>query len=228
MTVALPNPTNATAMDAWEKKITLCRRCPRLTTYIDAIKLKYPDYWCRPVPAFGDPNARILLLGLAPGRAGSNRTGRMFTGDASGNFMFPILHQVGLASQPGGSSADDGLVLHDTFITAVARCAPPQNKPTPEELRNCIGYFAKELELLKHLRVVVALGKIAHDGYLTLLGATKSKHPFKHGAVYRFDGHPTLLDTYHPSRQNTNTGVLTGKMFLKIFRTAQQLAEEKK
>ncbi len=202
-----------------------CRRCPRLVKYIGEIRAKFPTYFCKPVPSFGDPKARILLLGLAPGRYGSNRTGRMFTGDASGRFLFPALHNVGLANQPNGESTDDGLKLIDAYITAVGRCAPPQNKPLPEELKICVEFVREELALLKNVRVVLALGRIAHDYYLHLMGARKSQYVFKHGAVHKFDGHPALVDIYHPSRQNTQTGLLTMDMFVDVLKKAKKIAE---
>ena len=152
-----------------QKKIISCKKCPRLVKYINQIKNKYPSYWCKPVSGFGNQNSKILIVGLAPGRFGSNRTGRMFTGDSSGNFMYKILHDVGLCNKPTSIDLDDGLVLKNCYITAMARCAPPQNKPTPEELSNCFPYFAEELKLLKNMKVIVALGKIAFDGYLKWL-----------------------------------------------------------
>jgi len=220
---------------ALQKKIVQCRRCPRLVHYLEGIQQKYPSYWCKPVPSFGDVNAAILLIGLAPGRFGSNRTGRMFTGDASGDFLYPVLYEAGLVSQPTAVSLGDGLKLRNCYITAIARCAPPQNKPTPKELTTCASYLETELKLLRKVKVIVALGKIAHDYYLKLRfkmweGETKPKQlshfPFGHGAVHRFEKSPhILLDTYHPSRQNTNTGKLTKPMFLKIFKTAAILAK---
>ena len=214
-----------------QQKIIACKKCPRLVRYIGEIKSKFPTYWCRPVPSFGDPNARILLIGLAPGRFGSNRTGRMFTGDASGDFLYPALYRAGLATQPKATLREDGLKLKDCYITAIARCAPPQNKPTPKELSLCSSYVEEELQLLKSLKVVIALGKIAHDYYLKIrfkkAGKSDrqvfklSQFPFRHGAVYQFDTEPkTLIDSYHPSRQNTNTGKLTRSMFDRIFNLA--------
>ena len=211
-----------------EKRIPLCRKCPRLVRYLAEIKKQFPTYWCRPVPGFGDPKAQILLMGLAPGRFGSNRTGRMFTGDASGDFLYPVLHEVGLATRPKATAMNDRLKLKNAFITAVTRCAPPQNKPKPEEIKNCRPYLEEELKLLSDLKVVVALGKIAHDEYLRIRlkkeGGRLNDFPFRHGAVYQFKTEPkVLIDTYHPSRQNTNTGKLTREMFLKIFKLAANL-----
>ncbi|OGR96368.1 MAG: uracil-DNA glycosylase [Elusimicrobia bacterium RIFCSPLOWO2_01_FULL_64_13] len=209
-----------------EREITACRACPRLVRYLSGIREKFPSYWCKPVPGFGDPKARLVLLGLAPGRYGSNRTGRMFTGDASGRFLYPALYKAGLANQPNGEDARDGLKLKGAFITAIVRCAPPQNKPKPDELRRCAPYFARELALLKNVRVILALGKIAHDACLKHYGARLSAHPFKHGAVHLFPGRPALVDIYHPSRQNTQTGLLTMGMFLEVLRKAQRLCGE--
>ncbi len=209
---------------ALQRRIVACRRCPRLVRYLGSIRRDHPDWWCRPVPAFGDPRARIVLLGLAPGRGGSNRTGRMFTGDASGRFLFRALHRLGLASQPDGSDPNDALRLRDVFITAVVRCAPPGNKPRPDEIRRCSRFAAEEVALLPNVRVVVALGRIAHDGWLRLVGETPARFPFRHGAVHGIPGGPPLVDSYHPSRQNTQTGRLTMPMFLAALRTAVRLA----
>jgi uracil-DNA glycosylase family 4 len=188
-------------------------------------------YWGKPVPAFGDPAARVLILGLAPGAHGSNRTGRMFTGDKSGDILYRVLHKAGFASQPESHSREDGLTLTGAFITAAARCAPPGNKPTPEELRNCRPFFERELELLPDLRVVVALGKIAFDVYLDVLksrGVIASRAPFVFGHDREFrtaPGQPVLISSYHPSQQNTSTGKLTEAMLLAVFRRARKRAE---
>jgi uracil-DNA glycosylase family 4 len=188
------------------------------------------EYWGRPVPAFGDPQARVLILGLAPGAHGSNRTGRMFTGDSSGVMLYRALYKTGFASQAESLSRDDGLTLRDAFITASARCAPPGNKPTPEELRNCRPFFERELDLLRNVRVVVALGKIAFDTYLDVLksrGIVKSRAPFVFGHDREFQtapGQPLLVSSYHPSQQNTSTGKLTEKMLVDVFRRAAKRA----
>lgn len=217
-----------------QKKITACKKCPRLVKYISEIRDKYPTYWCKPVPSFGDPKAGILILGLAPGRFGSNRTGRMFTGDSSGNFMYKILHEVGLCNKPISTDLNDGLVLKNSYITAMGRCAPPQNKPTLSELENCFPYLENELQLLENVKVIVALGKIAFDGYVKWLfkhyfaGADqcacpmkKSSFKFSHGAIYESKDLPhVLIASYHPSRQNTQTGRLTAKMFKHVFEKA--------
>ncbi len=210
-----------------QQKIITCKKCPRLAKYINEIKGKYPSYWCKPVPSFGDINAKILIVGLAPGRFGSNRTGRMFTGDSSGNFMYKVLYDVGLCNKPKSIDSNDGLKLSDCYITAVGHCAPPQNKPTPKELNNCFPYFVEELQLLKKLKVIVTLGKIAFDGYLKWLveqrinEIKKKDFKFAHGAIYNSNNLPhVLIASYHPSRQNTQTGRLTEKMFKEMFVTA--------
>ena len=188
------------------------------------------EYWGKPVPSFGDPRAQVLILGLAPGAHGSNRTGRMFTGDGSGNMLYAALHRIGFASQPTSLSRDDGLTLHRAYITAAARCAPPGNKPTPEEIRNCRPYLERELDLLKDVKVVVALGKIAFDNYLDVLksrGVIGSRAPFVfgHDRAFRIAaGQPVLISSYHPSQQNTSTGKLTAKMLVDVFRRARRLA----
>ncbi|HEY6184711.1 MAG TPA: uracil-DNA glycosylase [Terriglobales bacterium] len=218
------------------EEVVSCIRCPRLVEFREKIarekRRAYRDceYWGKPVPGFGDPNARVLILGLAPGAHGSNRTGRPFTGDASGNFMYPVLHETGFASQPTAVCLDDGLKLKDLFITASARCAPPDNKPLPEELANCSEYLDRELEGLRNLKVIVALGKIAFDAYLNYLkrrGLLKNRGEFVflHGAKYKMPDGKILLATYHPSNQNTQTGKLTRPMFVRIFKEAAKLAE---
>jgi uracil-DNA glycosylase family 4 len=187
------------------------------------------DYWAKPVPGFGDPNARVLILGLAPGAHGSNRTGRPFTGDSSGNFMYPVLHRTGFASQPTATHVGDGLKLTDAYITAAVRCAPPDNKPLPSEIANCASFLDREISALKNLKVVVALGKIGFDAYLNHLrrkGVVKSKaeYVFGHGATYTMPDGSVLLASYHPSNQNTNTGKLNEAMFREIFKQAKKLA----
>ena len=217
-----------------EQEVVACRRCARLVKYREEIgrekRRAYAecDYWARPVPGFGDPSARVLLLGLAPGAHGSNRTGRMFTGDSSGRFLYPALYRADFASQPEAEAVGDGLKLTDCWITAVGRCAPPENKPLPEELVNCSEFLDRELALLSELRVVVALGKIAFDGYLAHLARTgyairKSEYKFAHGAEYFLPNEITLLASYHPSNQNTATGKLTQAMFAAIFERAKEL-----
>jgi uracil-DNA glycosylase family 4 len=181
------------------------------------------------VPSFGDPEARVLILGLAPGAHGSNRTGRMFTGDGSGDFLFPVLHEAGFASQARAVSRDDGMKLTGLWISAVVHCAPPQNKPTPGEQRNCSSWLDEEIVLLKNLRVVVCLGKIAFDGFLShqlRAGriASRAGLQFRHGAEYALPGGIALIASYHPSLQNTNTGKLTRAMFLAVFNRAREMA----
>jgi len=187
------------------------------------------EYWGKPVPSFGDPKARVLALGLAPGAHGSNRTGRPFTGDGSGDFLYPVLHAAGFASQPTASSRDDGMKLTGLWITSVARCAPPGNKPTPEEIRNCTPWLDEEFRLLTSLRVVVCLGRIAFDGLLGHLirGGQllrRADFPFAHGVEYTLPGGLTAIASYHPSLQNTNTGRLTRAMMLQVFKRARKVA----
>jgi uracil-DNA glycosylase family 4 len=216
-------------------RITACDDCTRLREHCIEIgrvrRRAYADweYWGRPVPSFGDERARVLTLGLAPGAHGSNRTGRMFTGDGSGDFLYPVLHEAGFASQPNSVSRDDGMKLSGMWITAVVRCAPPGNKPSPEELRKCSQWLDKEMALLKHIRVVVCLGRIAFDGLLAFEQrcgrlTSRSGFVFAHGAEYTLPDGLTVIASYHPSLQNTNTGKLTRPMFLSIFKRARKLA----
>ncbi len=187
-------------------------------------------YWARPVPGFGDPRARVLILGLAPGAHGANRTGRPFTGDGAGYFMYPVLHDTGFANQPDSVSKDDGLRLRKAWIASVVRCAPPGDKPTPQEIRDCGTHLAAEVEQLTQVRVVVCLGKIAFDGYLAYLLSQgvierRSLYRFAHGAQYLLPNGIHLLASYHPSLRNTNTGRLDRPMFTRIFVRARALAE---
>jgi uracil-DNA glycosylase len=217
------------------REIVACRRCPRLVEYRERIarekRRAYLDceYWGKPVPGFGDWNARVLVVGLAPGAHGSNRTGRMFTGDSSGNFMYPVLYATGFANQPEARCLGDGLSLRDLYITAAVRCAPPANKPSPREISNCSTFFDRELQLLKRVRVFVGLGKIGFDAVLDHLKrqgllARKSLYPFGHAAEYQLPDGRILLASYHPSNQNTQTGKLTEAMFHDIFARARDLA----
>ncbi len=219
------------------REVVACTRCPRLVEYREAIarekRRAYRDceYWGRPVPGFGDPEARLLILGLAPGAHGSNRTGRPFTGDSSGKFMFPVLHETGFANRPEATDRNDGLVLKNLFITAAARCAPPDNKPTPLELANCSSFLDREIAGLRNLKVIVALGKIGFDAYLHYLKRrglplSRKTFVFQHGASYRLPDGKVLLASYHPSNQNTQTGKLTRPMFVEIFKEAARLADE--
>ena len=223
-------------LEALNARIAACELCPRLREYCAEVagtrRRAYLDweYWGRPVPSFGDERARVMVLGLAPGAHGSNRTGRMFTGDGSGDFLFPTLYEAGFASQPKAVSRDDGMKLNGLWIGAVVRCAPPANKPTPEELRTCAPWLAEELRLLTELRVVVCLGKIAFDGLLAHAKqsgqlASRSGFVFAHGAEFTLPGGLTAIASYHPSLQNTNTGKLTRPMFLDIFKRARELAD---
>jgi uracil-DNA glycosylase family 4 len=218
-------------------EVISCVRCPRLVAYREQVAREKRrayrdcDYWGKPVPGFGDADARVLVLGLAPGAHGSNRTGRPFTGDASGKFMYPVLHETGFANQPCATDRNDGLILTGLYITAAARCAPPANKPLPIELANCAPYLDRELEGLKNLRVIVALGKIAFDAYLNhLLRAGKivrrAPYIFAHGAKYEMPDGRILLASYHPSNQNTQTGRLTKEMFVRVFVDARRLSGE--
>jgi len=234
------------------REIIACTRCPRLVEYREQVarekRRAYRDqeYWGKPVPGFGDPKARVLIMGLAPGAHGSNRTGRPFTGDASGNFMYPVLHQTGFASQPTATDRNDGLKLHDLYITAAVRCAPPDNKPLPQELAECSYFLDRELAGLEKVKVIVALGKIGFDAYLNYVKrclahpsaknaegwgtqfSNKKTYIFKHGASYRLPDGKVLLASYHPSNQNTQTGKLTRKMFVRIFQEAAKLADRQK
>ena len=220
------------------QKIIECRRCPRLVEYREQVArtkrrafLEW-EYWGRPVPGFGDPRARLLLIGLAPAAHGGNRTGRVFTGDSSGDFLYRALFETGFASQPNSVSRDDGMVLHDAYISAAVRCAPPANKPAPDEMRNCRPYLEQELALLDNLRVVVALGRLAFDVYLSILQARgtiqrRSGFAFAHAAEYRIaPGQPILIGSYHPSQQNTFTGKLTPAMLRSVFRKAKRRIEQ--
>jgi len=242
------------------REVVACTRCPRLVEYrqeVARVKRRAYlgwEYWGKPVPGFGDPQARVLVMGLAPGAHGSNRTGRPFTGDASGNFMYPVLYETGFASQPTATDRNDGMKLRDLYITAAVRCAPPDNKPLPEELANCSHFLDREIAGLERIKVVVALGKIGFDAYLNYVkrqnphpfdklragsnGAknapsgwgshvpfSKKTYIFKHGASYRMPDGKVLLASYHPSNQNTQTGKLTRKMFVEIFQEAAKFAD---
>lgn len=208
-------------------EIIYCRKCPRLVAWrqeVARVKRKaYKDeeYWGKPVPGFGDPKARVLVVGLAPGAHGSNRTGRQFTGDASGNFLFPALYKAGFANQPRAESRGDGLLLKDMYITASGRCAPPDNKPTPQELDNCQPYLEREIAIIQP-KVIVCLGKIAFDRLLKVFALRGLK--FSHGATYNLISGQWLICSYHTSQQNTSTGKLTVKMFDAIWKKAGQLA----
>jgi uracil-DNA glycosylase family 4 len=220
------------------REVEACTRCARLVEYrqeVARVKRRAYlswEYWGKPVAGFGDPDARVLIIGLAPGAHGSNRTGRPFTGDASGKFMYPVLHETGFASQPTAVDRNDGLQLKDLYITAAVRCAPPDNKPLPAELTACAPFLDRELAGLRNVKVVVALGKIGFDAYLNYLKRrsvidSKKSYVFRHGASYRVPDGKVLLASYHPSNQNTQTGKLTRKMFVEIFQEAAKFADIK-
>ncbi len=232
-----PKHMTLESLNQLNKEIIGCRKCPRLVAWreeVARVKRKaYQDqeYWCKPVPGFGDPKARVLVVGLAPGAHGSNRTGRAFTGDASGGFMYPALYRAGFANQSTAESRGDGLLLKDLYIVASARCVPPDNKPTPEELGNCQPYLERELETLRP-KVIVCLGRIAFQRiariYSTSLsqnGTGNSRLKFGHAALYRLDNGTWILCSYHPSQQNTLTGKLTVKMFDEIWTKAKELIQ---
>ena len=219
---------------ALQQHVVSCTRCPRLIEHCRAVaavrRRAYRDwdYWGKPVPSFGDLEAQLLMIGLAPAAHGANRTGRMFTGDRSGDFLYKVLYETGFASQPYSRSCDDGLALRNAYITAAARCAPPKNKPSPEEMRNCRPFLERELDLLPNVRVVVALGKIAFDVYLSILRdrgiiASRSAFVFGHNREHRAGPmQPLLISSYHPSQQNTSTGRLTLAMLRRVFERAQR------
>jgi uracil-DNA glycosylase len=215
-------------LDTLNNEIVQCRKCPRLVAWREEVArvkrkaYKDEEYWGKPVPGFGDQQARVLVVGLAPGAHGSNRTGRQFTGDASGGFLFPALHRAGFANQPSAESRGDGLILKDMYIAASARCAPPDNKPSPEELNTCQPYLVRELEILKP-KVIVCLGRIAFERILRIYSARISEMKFGHGALYQLENGSWILCSYHPSQQNTLTGKLTVDMFDQIWEKAKSL-----
>jgi uracil-DNA glycosylase len=229
--------TSETGLRVLEEEIVRCRRCLRLVEYREKVakekRRAFRDctYWGRPVPGFGDPQAKLFILGLAPGAHGSNRTGRMFTGDRSGEFLYSALHKAGFANQATWLNPDDGLKLKNVFIAAAVRCAPPANKPLPAEILRCRGYLERELALLKP-KIVLALGKIAWDAYLDILKiegviASRAKFAFAHGAVAKLPGGgPRLVGVYHPSQQNTQTGKLTPAMYAKVLNQIRKMLRE--
>ena len=213
------------------REIVACEKCVRLRKHCQEVarvkRRAYIDqeYWGKPVPPFGDPAARLLIIGLAPGAHGANRTGRVFTGDKSGDFLYPALHETGFANQPTSTSIDDGLKLQDCWITCPVRCAPPDNKPLPEEFRRCRPYLERELQLLPNIEVIVCLGKLAFDTYLSIVrdnGIKTTGLHFGHGVVHS-GRKPVLMGCYHPSQQNTSTGRLTAQMLREVFATAKEL-----
>ncbi len=237
--VSAPNPATSplgpSPLILFNQDVIRCQRCSRLRKYCEEIatskRRAYRDwvYWAKPVPSFGDEKARVLVLGLAPGAHGSNRTGRPFTGDGSGDFLYPVLNDTGFASQPHSISRGDGMQLRDCWISSVVRCAPPDNAPKRSELANCSGHLDQEISLLTNLRVVVCLGRIAFDSYLQHLTRTgqserKPRFKFSHGAEYALPGNRYLIASFHPSLQNTNTGKLTRSMLFNAFDRARTLA----
>ena len=219
---------NQSQLEKLNDEIIQCRKCARLVAWREEVarvkRRAYRDqeYWGRAVPGFGDPNARILIVGLAPGAHGSNRTGRVFTGDASGGFLYPALFRAGLANQPVAVSKDDGLILKDVYIAAVAHCVPPANKPTPDELDNCQPYLERALQILRP-QVIVCLGRIAFERILRLYTIRNPAWKFGHGAHHQIENGPWVLCSYHPSQQNTQTGKLTAAMFDDIWIKAKSL-----
>lgn len=225
------------SIEVLQRAIIQCRNCPRLVSYREQIAEQKRrqfmdwDYWGRPVPSFGDPEARLLLIGLAPAAHGGNRTGRIFTGDRSGDWLFRALHESGFANQPTSIQRGDGLALEDCYITAIIHCAPPGNKPAREEILNCRAYLLEELRLLKRIRVVVSLGQIAFKCYLETCEELRCPPPsprprFGHGKVYPLNNGVTLIASYHPSQQNTFTGRLTRRMFQSIFTKTRRILDQ--
>lgn len=225
------------SLTAVNRSVVSCTRCPRLRAYCSRVardkKRAFADweYWGKPVPGFGDPQARLLVVGLAPAAHGANRTGRMFTGDSSGEWLYEALHRYGFASQARSVARDDGLALADCYITAAARCAPPGNKPSRAELERCRPYLADDVRLLTRVRVVVTLGRIAHDAWLKAAGwwtrlAPAARPPFRHGAASDLPDGTVVIASYHPSRQNTNTGKLTRAMWDDVFARARGILSD--
>jgi uracil-DNA glycosylase family 4 len=227
-------------LESIQREVIACRQCERLVEWRERVarekvrRYRNDDYWGKPVPSFGDPRARLLILGLAPAAHGGNRVGRIFTGDRSGDWLFRALHKAGFANQPTSLHRDDGLQLHDCYISATARCAPPDNKPLPCELETCRGFLDREVDVLwPQLRVVVVLGKIAHDAWLAQLRRRevvvgRPAPAFGHLAEHAFSKGPTLLCSFHPSQQNTQTGKLTEPMFDAVWARAAELIARKK
>jgi uracil-DNA glycosylase family 4 len=201
-----------------------CRRCPRLAAFLDSMRIAEPDYYNLPVPPFGDPEAKLLIVGLAPGMHGANRSGRPFTGDHAGILLYATLHKFGLATAPVSVSAQDGLSLINVRITNAVKCLPPANKPVPAEIKLCNDYLRAELEAASSVRVFLALGTIAHQAVLRAVGHTLQQFPFGHGAEHRLSGACTLLDSYHCSRYNTQTRRLTAAMFEAVVKRGRELA----
>ncbi len=214
-----------------QQKVVQCRKCSRLATYLQEVERRRPrrycewQYWSKPLPSFGDPEARLLIVGLAPAAQGGNRTGRMFTGDRSGEWLFRALHEFGFANQPNSNHRDDRFGLKDCYITATIRCAPPQNKPLPEEIETCRPYFLREFDLLRNVKVIVPLGQIALTQTIKSMRQKGIEIPplaFGHGRIYPLENGQTIVTTYHPSQQNTLTGKLTKPMFHGVFRMVRK------
>lgn len=227
--------TMADSLVVLKREIVDCELCPRLRGWCEEVArtkrraYRECDYWGKPVPGFGDPKARLLVIGLAPGAHGANRTGRVFTGDSSGDWLYRAMHQTGFANQPVSISRDDGLEMKGAWVTATVRCAPPDNKPARAEILECRRYLEREIGLLKEVRVVVALGRLAFENYLALVrgeGRGACREGFAHDAEHRFGaGMPVLISSYHPSRQNTQTGRLTETMLRAVFERARGLVQ---
>jgi uracil-DNA glycosylase family 4 len=230
-------PENDSLLRTLNEEVVACRKCPRLVEYREKVArekrraFRECAYWGKPVPGFGDPHAQLLILGLAPAAHGANRTGRMFTGDRSGDFLYKALFKAGFANQPNSNDREDGLHLTNAFISATCRCAPPENKPLPNEISNCRGYLERELEILRP-KAVLALGKIAWDAYLEPLKrrgviTSRAACPFAHGAEAKLPvGMPRLFGVYHPSQQNTQTGRVTPAMYAQVLRRIRRLLEQ--
>jgi uracil-DNA glycosylase len=201
-----------------------CVRCPRLASFLEEARARYPQYWAHPVPSFGDATARLLIVGLAPGMHGANRTGRPFTGDHAGILLYQSLADAGLASAAVSVNTEDGLTLTGARIVNAVKCVPPQNKPLPEEIRTCNAYLAQELRELAAARVLLALGRIAHDAVLLAHGLSRGRHPFAHAREHRLSERQVLIDSYHCSRYNTQTRRLTAEMFRAVLARACELA----
>ena len=213
-----------------QRSICSCTRCPRLTAFLAEHRQAHSDWWCKPVPGFGDPQARVLILGLAPGLKGANRTGRPFTGDAAGVWLYRVLHEKGLSSMAESVSRSDGLELRNVYIANAVKCVPPGNKPNGSEVTNCRDHLSREIKALRQAEVVVCLGKVSHDALLAVRrlsapGMRLKDYAFGHGALHRFDSRPQIVvDSYHPSRQNTNTGRLTWEMWDDVMGKALEAA----
>lgn len=227
--------TKAESISSLQDRIVTCRLCPRLAEWRETVarqkvrRFSDQEYWGKPVPSFGDPRARLLVLGLAPAAHGGNRTGRIFTGDRSGDWLFRALHKAGFANQPASVDRNDGLRLRDCYVTASVRCAPPQNKPLPQENANCRPYLLRELELLKRVRVIVALGRFAFDAAIASVGLPEplyARPGFKHASEASLAGGITLIASFHPSQQNTFTGKLTEPMFDHVFTRARKIIHD--